>query len=266
MKKLLLLIVMATAVACFAGRNFAGSDIIAVPVAQGSALDICSNNAGCSSVDTNGNLTVSVWIYPTSVGDTEHDPISRWAPGTAGNTAEQWLISIGATAFEPINTIGFKVGNGGALTGVYGNCSTAVTANQWYQVILEVDTVFGAAEFFVPQLNCAISTGWREQRNPTGIALTIGGQTGSGGTGTAPNFKGRVANIGIWNAVLSAGERTALEAGVAPNRIRQTNLVYYCPLYGFSSPEPDLSGHQYNGAVTGTTAAPQCPCAEPQDR
>lgn len=62
----------------------------------------------------------------------------------------------------------------------------------------------------------------------------------------------RVADVGVWNVQLSAGEISALAAGARPYTIRPSALIAYQPL-GLSSPEVDLSGNKNNGTVHGTS-------------
>jgi hypothetical protein len=74
-------------------------------------------------------------------------------------------------------------------------------------------------------------------------------------------FAGTIAEVAIWNAILSPSERAAL-ANVCPSGIRRASIVGYWPLWGASgtSIEPDLSGNVNNGALTGTSSANHPPC------
>ncbi len=55
-------------------------------------------------------------------------------------------------------------------------------------------------------------------------------------------FNGSVAEVGIWNVALSATDVAALAAGVCPLLVRPDALVFYAPLMGVASPEPDFKG------------------------
>jgi hypothetical protein len=72
---------------------------------------------------------------------------------------------------------------------------------------------------------------------------------------TAFNLAGNLAEVGLWNVGLSAGEITALASGILPYQIRSQSSTGYWPLYGLTSPEPDFSGNANNGTLTGTTSA-----------
>jgi len=73
---------------------------------------------------------------------------------------------------------------------------------------------------------------------------------------------GRIAEVGIWNTVLSASEIAALAARVPPPRIRRGNLNAYWPLYGLGSPEPEYAGSTLNATlVNSPTQADHPPTA-----
>ena len=72
-------------------------------------------------------------------------------------------------------------------------------------------------------------------------------------------LNGRLAEAAIHTAALSAGEMLALSRGVRPTRVRPQSLAGYWPLWGLSSPEPDLSGSANNGTLHGTSQADHAP-------
>lgn len=59
-----------------------------------------------------------------------------------------------------------------------------------------------------------------------------------------------------WNVNLTQSEINALVAGVRPNTIRPANILFYTPLDGLASPEPDYSGLKSSLTLTGTSFAP----------
>jgi hypothetical protein len=65
-------------------------------------------------------------------------------------------------------------------------------------------------------------------------------------------LRGSVADLAIWNIVLTPTQIAQLAAGKRANTVgANANLVAYWPIVG-ASPEPDLSGNGYNMALTGT--------------
>lgn len=59
-------------------------------------------------------------------------------------------------------------------------------------------------------------------------------------SGASNAMSGDIAEIGIWNVALDAGERGALAKGVSPLLARRAGLFSYIPLIGKYSPEIDL--------------------------
>lgn len=55
-------------------------------------------------------------------------------------------------------------------------------------------------------------------------------------------FNGAVAEVGVWDVVLTADEITALSKGISPRFIRPASLKAYAPLIGRTSPEIELKG------------------------
>ncbi len=64
-------------------------------------------------------------------------------------------------------------------------------------------------------------------------------------------FDGSIAEVAIYDVILSAAEAKALSHTINPLHIRRTNLKGYWPILGHTSPEADLSGNKNNGTVTG---------------
>lgn len=64
--------------------------------------------------------------------------------------------------------------------------------------------------------------------------------------------KSHVAEACIWNVALTNNELAAYRAGVRPTLIRPASLVFYLPLTGIASPEPEFSGSRNNATLSGT--------------
>jgi hypothetical protein len=79
-------------------------------------------------------------------------------------------------------------------------------------------------------------------------------------SGVADFLSGGAADCAYWNTVLSSGQVAQLAAGYRPIDIGSTaNLQGWWPLSGYSSPEPDISGNNNNGTLTGTAQAAMPP-------
>ena len=69
---------------------------------------------------------------------------------------------------------------------------------------------------------------------------------------TTANVSGRIAEVGIWNVLLSDAAVDQLAAGFSPSQVKPQNLVAYYPFFGLHSPEINLAG-DINLTVVGTT-------------
>lgn len=206
-----------------------------------------------------GSITVSVWCFPTVVGDAEHDIVCKWGSGSAD---QQFKIGFGAFSVIGNYSIGACIGPNFPTTGNYtafGN-SSEIVANKWYNIILLANagnntmTIEAVGGNFSGVGSVGISLqGTNANRSSSAQNIEIGKNA------SLYQFYGSIAEFGIWNAALSPGEINSLQQGVNCNLIRRDSLVGYWPLYGQASPEPDLSGNVNNGTVTNTTAANHAP-------
>lgn len=73
--------------------------------------------------------------------------------------------------------------------------------------------------------------------------------------GTHTTDCGPIAEVAFWNVALTAAEAAAHAAGVPVTRIRPLSLKGYWPLYGITSPEPDLSGFKNSFTDFGSNVA-----------
>jgi hypothetical protein len=232
----------------FAGRAFNGTTDIIIAPGIGNNVDIST-----------GPMTVSFWIYPTVNNTTAKFLVSH---GQIGVTGSQWVIMLGGLIEgNPVSSaISWEVGCCGNISGVYGSCGAAPTLNHWTHIALFVDPAgkysgsSPSAGLYMNGVGCQ-NQAFREKRLAGGQNVTMGGLV------TTASYSGSIAEVGVWNDILSLAEITALESGVPPPQIRDASLVGYWPLWGASSPEAELSGHKINGVLTGTTAANHCPCS-----
>ena len=107
-------------------------------------------------------------------------------------------------------------------------------------------------------------TGYLSGAAENGGAATFGATSYTHGTpsttdklsnaaSTAQMLDGVLCEVGIWNVALTAGEMLALGKGFSPLLVRPSSLIFYMPLMGRVSPEPDrVRGN--NGTVNGTLA------------
>ena len=74
--------------------------------------------------------------------------------------------------------------------------------------------------------NSATSTG--SALNPAPTRINIGARFSSSSAGLF--FDGQIAEVGIWNAALTAAEIASLAKGMTCDKVRPQSLVFYAPL------------------------------------
>jgi hypothetical protein len=113
------------------------------------------------------------------------------------------------------------VGSAGAS---FANSSVNATSNQW----VHAAGVFSAADSRLIYFDGA-NTGSNTVSNTTNNAnaIYIGARNANG---VGLYFTGDIAEVGIWNAALTAAEVASLAKGMTCDKIRPQSLVFYAPL------------------------------------
>jgi hypothetical protein len=197
-------------------------------------------NVGSHAVLQPAAITISFWVNPTSTSQTAYATLVSLENNV--NSGGVYFISLSASGGPKLayyfNNSGTSIDPG----------SNSLTAGVWSNVI--------ATYIDSPGLNAyvnGVSDGFTGSTTPlatSGNPTTIGALYSSGSPSLF--FNGMIADVGMWNVILAAGEIAALAAGARPYTIRPGSLVGYWPLDGLASPEPDLSGNANNGTLTGT--------------
>jgi len=89
--------------------------------------------------------------------------------------------------------------------------------------------VFSANNSRTIYLNGANAVTSTASRTPAAVAETIIGSRRASGIFGA-YFNGKIAEVGIWNAALTAAEVASLAKGMTCEKIRPQSLVFYVPL------------------------------------
>lgn len=192
----------------------------------------------CTSTPITGYpLTMSAWIYPTL--------------GTG-----QTFCSIGATGATSYFYIGMNTsGYVGAYSSLAGSprvasCATKPTGSVWSHVC----GVFANATSRSMFLNGGYKSTDTYSQTPTGLGY-IGIGINYYSTSHVTPMNGRLAEVVFWNIDLADAEVAALATGIHPRKIQPSAIVGYWPLWGLSSPEPDISSGGRSITLTGTPAA-----------
>lgn len=146
------------------------------------------------------------------------------AVGVNGSPNNRWSLSIaGQAAGDPVRATARTTSSQSSDTG------TGYSVNTWHHAA----GVFVSATSRFAYIDGTVATESTGSRTPSGMD-----QCRIGAIGDATLLmSGRIAEVGIWNVALTAGEVAALARGVSPLRIRPGNLVRYYPIRGVQSPE-----------------------------
>lgn len=119
-----------------------------------------------------------------------------------------------------------------------GSADTTVvpSGNTWFHLCCVFATTTSRAAY-LDGGNKATNT---SSSSPAGLDTTWLAQLDDG----SPNdrFDGDLAQYCIWDAALTDSEIATLGAGFSCLRVRRSNLIFYAPINGGQSPEPDIIG------------------------
>lgn len=228
-----LIVVCCLAISLNAARDFNGT------------TDLLScGTVGDSVMTENGALTISAWMKADTTGEGGFGRIvDRGAAASASGPA---FLTTGTAALR------FSTENG-ATDMVRQTSASVWTAGTWTHVLLTWDggTTASNVHIYVNGTETSYATttnGGAAATNNATDALVIGNNPGATRT-----FDGKLAEVGIWAAVLGASEIKALAAGVSPPKVHAGAVAFrYWPIVGAST-EPDWSGGGSNCTVTDDT-------------
>ena len=109
--------------------------------------------------------------------------------------------------------------------GIAGVNETAFTAGVWYHAAGVFTNAISPQAFFNGSAGNTVGGG---SITPTGIDQILIGARRSTALGLYQN--GLIAEVGIWNAALTAAEIASLAKGMTCDKIRPQSLVFYAPL------------------------------------
>ena len=195
-----------------------------------------------ANLTVTGTWTVSVRLHLTSYGASTFLS-SRYPHDASFDIQVQSNYKLTGDIGDGTNWINTNLG--GSIT-----LSTGV----WYNII-QVTTPTGTSRY----INNSTDGTWSWSSNTPVLVdsthqLALGNFYGG--------IVGSIAELAVWNAALSAGERGALSGGARSNRVHPEALVGYWPLFGLQSPEPDLSGNGNSGTLNNPLFATHAPVTQ----
>lgn len=202
---------------------------------------------GASASEDLTTFTAFAWINFPSNFTAERQILAKT---NVSYQAKQLLQTLGAGQND------FAVHLGRATTAMQSySAANALTAGVWNAVLSTCDGT-NAPKLYVATMGNDLAevtygtqiAGSGSFHDLSAVPLTVGSRD--------PNdtyWTGQIAEVGLWNRVLSAAEIQSLGRGYAPSFFPD-GLVQYLPLSGQNSPEPRYgSGNATEGVVTEAT-------------
>lgn len=195
--------------------------------------------SGGTVPDLRSNLTVACWFQPDTVTGGPR-LLSRWGASTNQRFLMQLSSSKLLWAILGSDSVGQTIAGATTLTtGGWYHCAGTFEPSTALRVWLN-----GAQDgALTSSVKSALAAGTPQR------VLGIGNES----IADSSRFDGRMAEVGIWEATLSAAEIDSLAKGVSPLKIRPGALRNYWPVYGQAFPEVDLTG-TVNATTPGTVA------------
>jgi hypothetical protein len=175
-------------------------------------------------------LTISAWSYPTSAVRSTFVSINNSAYSCSydgGTRCGDFTLA----AYSPVN-ICASADISGPIPGGVGSQGNfvygATPLNTWQHIAGVYSASNNRRAYWNGIASAAPATG-----NYVPVALSrliIGLDRVTSPQTTDFQHVGRIAEVGIWKAALTADEVTSLAAGMSPELVRPQSLVFYAPL------------------------------------
>jgi len=161
-----------------------------------------------------GPVTMSCWIYPTAANTVSIMAIDQ------SSGSERFALTLLSSTFSPAQRARAN------SQVVFVDSTTQYNINEWNHVCGIFDDTTIKRSIWLNGGGNATSTS--TEATSAKNRILIGARTASGAIGAY--FGGRIAEIGIWNAALTAYEVASLAKGMTCDKVRPQSLVFYAPL------------------------------------
>ena len=186
-------------------------------------------------------LTIAAWGYTTTIAGVGHMMVGLFQ-GTATGSSDSITLSLSGTAVVADCTGGS--GGGQAIT------STPPPTNTWFHACGVYTSTTSRAAYI---------NGGSKGTDTTSTTTPFPSRTSIGKRDNASNDRafgaggtGYLADVAIWNVALTDAEVLSLSKGFSPLLVRPSALVFYSPLYGVGSSEPNLINSAAEATINGT--------------
>jgi hypothetical protein len=176
-----------------------------------------------SAVVTSTPLTMACWFNCDSAGPSSC-LVSVTNSGNAGGLTRFALFARGNVAGDPVTAIASDTSSNGIA-----DTTAGYIVGKWHH---------GCAVFTSTTSRSVYIDGGSSATNTTSITPTLLDRTNigvqflqnAGGASGTSFTDGLIAEVGIWNAALTAAEIASLAKGMTCDKVRPESLVFYAPL------------------------------------
>ena len=187
------------------------------------------------------------WVFTDSDGETN---FGRILDKRGSSFFSGWMFLVGDESAGNCDLIFFDEWT--SVVGRWDTTARDLPLSAYHHVLATYDSDSDAnnATIYVDGVSKAVTevntpAGTRD--NDSAKDLTIGNDAPDQNS----TFDGKIAYVAGWDVILNATEIQALANGVNPQSIRSANLVFFLPLWGNQSPEPDYDAQLNTGTVSG---------------
>lgn len=179
-------------------------------------------------------ITLACWVYPDTLNT--GDVRILVSKGNRTGASINYDLHLRDAASNGASGL-WLVWNNGGFRWIETTAQDAVVTGSWQHVAAAYDGGT-TKKLWVGGSSEAVTD------NSGDTALVTNNETldlGRRQAGTPANewYDGRMAEVGLWSAVLTDAEVASLAKGVSPLQVRPGSLVAYWPLYGRGSTEPE---------------------------
>lgn len=201
-------------------------------------------------------LTMAAWAYSSVSAATKQNILGLY---TSSATADINMFSLALDA----SNVAFTAANG--ASGSQAFTSAGPSTNTWFHVAGVATSATSRAVYF----NGGSKGTDTNSKTPFGMdRFTLGKRDNvSNDRPFAGGGTGYLADVALWNVALTDAEVLSLARGYSPLLVRPSALVFYSPLFGTGTTEPNLFDAVNELAIQGTlTAGPHPPIIMPRHK
>jgi hypothetical protein len=163
-------------------------------------------------------LTIACWFRMANT--TSVNALVNLNTGTGGSTERYVLFADGTVTGDIVRLS--VIGTG---TSANTDTTTGFSANTWHHACAVVESNSSRTVY----LDAGSSATTTQTISVSNIAnVRIGSRESAGSQGLFAT--GQIAEVGIWNAALTAAEVASLADGMTCDKVRPQSLVFYAPL------------------------------------